>query len=141
MGIFDKLFKKKRVTVEGKEVMGLEKKGTRLVRINRVEVVFNATSKTELPSSEQVIINDLIDYFGLADRLTTGVRITTLYGHVPGVAESLNTGEISDELMATVIARAMISGMIRDPKKDLEKIRIYPFKVLSTYGVLITKEV
>ena len=123
MGIFDKLFRRK----------GKVNKGN----INRIEICFNSGSS---PYSEPKVIKDLIKYFDLADSLTPDVHITTSYGHVPGVADYLSSQEMPDELIAFVIARAMIVGIIHD-SEEIGKIITNPFKVEGTLGILIFKGV
>lgn len=117
MGIFDKLFKKK-----GK--------------IDRIEVCFDSP-----PMFEAKVIENLIKHFKISDKLASDVRIHTAYGPVPGVEESLKLGKLTKRLEAFAAARAIITKMIRDPKKDLEKITISPFRVGTTSGVLIAKRV
>jgi len=105
--------------------------------INRVEICFNASSS---PYSEPDVIEDLIKYFGLAVRFTSDVHITTSYGNVPDVAEALDTGDISGTLQDFCMFRARLIGMIQPSEEDVLKLRIYPFKIRDTLGVLIVKE-
>lgn len=143
MGIFDRLFgMKKRDEKSGMEyeIRGdapKSSKKTSARKVNRIEICFNSTSA---PYSEPEVIKDLIRYFDLADSLTTDIYITTSYGHISGVAEYLNSQEMPDELQAFVMARTMIIGMVHDPK-EMNKIRVNPFQVSDTLGILIIKDV
>jgi hypothetical protein len=143
MGIFDRLLggknwdEKSGIEPEIRGEAPKSSKKTIARKVNRIEICFNSTSP---PYSEPEVIKDLIRYFGLADSLTTDVYITTSYGHISGVAEYLSSREMPDELQAFVMARAMIIGMVHDPK-EMNKIRVTPFHVSNTLGILIIKEV
>jgi hypothetical protein len=91
-------------------------------KINRVEICF----VSRLPSSysEERAITELVRYFDLQRFFTDDVHISTSYGSVDGVAECLNTGNCSQELLAFVVARAAVLGMDR---KAIGRIVPRPF--------------
>jgi hypothetical protein len=98
-------------------------------RINRVEICFNA----RLPDSytESKAVEDLVKQFDLAKSFTKHVDISTSYGAIPGITESLNAGKNTTELEHFVIARAVILGMT-----DKETL-FRPFISAGIPGVLI----
>jgi hypothetical protein len=141
MGIFDRLFGRKEKTNKKQvqpKVAKREKSMRRTIgrkdRINRVEICFE--SKPPLPYSERRAIEELISYFDLAKSFTHDVHISaSFYKMVPGVAESLRTGECTEELFRFVSVQLAILGMMDD--KEWEKVIPRPFTVGGTLGVLI----
>lgn len=102
--------------------------------INRVEICFD--SKLPRSSPEKEAVEKLVRYFDLPDRFTDDVDISTSYGKVPGVGQSLQTGNCSEELMPFVIVRATILGM-----KSIDRIVPRPFTYEGIMGVLIAGRV
>ena len=102
--------------------------------INRVEIRFDS----ELPPSspEKEAVEKLVRYFDLPDHFTDDVDISTSYGKVPGVGQSLQTGNCSEKLMRFVIVRATILGM-----KSIDQIVPRPFTYEGIMGVLIAGRV
>jgi len=113
MGLFDKASKKKD-------------------RINRVEICFNSKLPPSFP--EPRAVEELVRFFNLAESFTPDVYLSTAYGSVPGVTESLNRGDCTEELTGFVVARAIMLGI---DKKEWEKIIRCPFNIAGTLGVLI----
>ena len=103
-----------------------------MAKINRVEICFNSKLPRSFP--EQKAVEELILYFNLPKSFTKDVDISTSYGKVPGVTESLNMGDCSEELYTFMLARAMILGM---SQKKIGKIIPRPFTCAGTKGVLI----
>lgn len=102
--------------------------------INRVEICFDS----ELPPSspEEEAVEKLVRYFDLPDRFTDDVDISTSYGKVPGVGQSLQTRNCSEELMRFVIVRGTILGM-----ESIDRIVPRPFTYEGIMGVLIAGRV
>ena len=92
------------------------------------------------PYSEPKVIQDLIEYFKLQNKLDPSVFITTQYGHVPAIPEYYRTGNVPDELMPFIMAHAAIHWNIMD-EKGLGQLRTYCFKVTDIWGVLLTSEI
>ena len=108
----------------------------RRAMINRVEICFD--SEPRLPIPEKEAVEQLVHHFNLAKSFTRDVHISTSYGKVPKVAESLRTSNCAKELAYFVITRALVLGM---DEKEVAEIVPRPFVVGKTLGVLIAGHV
>ena len=92
------------------------------------------------PYSEPKVIQDLISYFKLQDKLDPSIHITTQYRHVPAVPQYYSTGIVPDELVPFIFAHAAIHWGLTD-EKAVGQIRSYCFRVTDIWGVLLTSEI
>lgn len=106
-------------------------------KLKRMTFFFDSTVP---PYSEPKVIQDLITYFNLQNKLDPSVHITTQYGHVPAVPEYYRTKKVPDELMAFILAHAAIRWGLSG-EKAFGQIKPYCFRVTDIWGVLITSEI